>query len=103
MMAWEIEDSRPSLLGEYTPNLLDLEDGEYVVCVHAAIEPFEGEFVAIFANGKGVRFDANHFETKQNRRKLINAFSDVSETRLIRFRSPDEDPSFALQTEKARC
>ena len=102
MMAWEIEDSRPSLLGEYTPNLLDLEDGEYVVCVHAAIEPFEGEFVAIFANGKGVRFDANHFETKQNRRKLINAFSDVSEIRLIRFRSPDEDPSFALQTEKGK-
>lgn len=102
MMAWEIEDSRPSLLGEYTPNLLELEDGERVVCVHAAIEPFEGEFMAIFANGKGVRFDANTYETKQNRRKLVNAFSDVSEIRLIRFRAEDEDPSFALQTEKGK-
>ncbi len=102
MMAWEIEDSRPSLLGEYTPNLLELEAGERVICVHAASEPFTGEFVAIFANGKGVRFDAGHYETKQNRRKLINAFSDSAEIRLIRFRADDEDPSFALQTEKGK-
>ena len=102
MMAWEIEDSRPSLLGEYTPNLLELEAEERVVCVHAATEPFEGEFIAIFANGKGVRFDASHYETKQNRRKLIKAFSDSSEIRLIRFRAEDEDPSFALQTEKGK-
>ncbi len=102
MMAWEIEDSRPSLLGEYTPNLLELEAEERVVCVHAATEPFEGEFIAVFANGKGVRFDASHYETKQNRRKLIKAFSDSSEIRLIRFRAEDEDPSFALQTEKGK-
>ena len=102
MMAWEIEDSRPSLLGEYTPNLLELEAEERVVCVHAATEPFEGEFIAIFANGKGVRFDASHYETKQNRRKLIKAFSDSSEIRLIRFRAEDQDPSFALQTEKGK-
>ncbi|HZJ91368.1 MAG TPA: DNA topoisomerase (ATP-hydrolyzing) subunit A [Oscillospiraceae bacterium] len=102
MMAWEIEDSRPSLLGEYTPNLLELEAEERVVCVHAATEPFEGEFIAVFANGKGVRFDASHYETKQNRRKLIKAFSDSSEIRLIRFRAEDQDPSFALQTEKGK-
>ncbi|NLV98543.1 MAG: topoisomerase IV [Clostridiaceae bacterium] len=102
MMAWEIEDSRPSLLGEYTPNLLGLEADERVICVHAATEPFEGEFVAIFADGKGVRFAANHYETKQNRRKLINAYSDSSEIRLIRFKADDKDPSFALQTEKGK-
>lgn len=100
--AWEIEDSRPSLLGEYTPNLLDLEEGERVVCVHAASEPFEGEFLAVFANGKGVRFEASHYETKQNRRKLVKAFNDSSEIRLIRFLAEDQNPSFALQTEKGK-
>lgn len=102
LMAWEIEDSRPSLLGEYTPNLLDLDDDERVICVHAANEPFSGEFMAVFADGKGVRFRADTYETKQNRRKLVNAFSDASKIRLVRFKAENEDHSFALQTEKGK-
>ena len=39
----------------------------------------EGEnFVFIFENGKGVRVPASAYETKGNRRKLINAYSSAS-------------------------
>lgn len=102
MMAWEIEDSRPSLLGEFTPNLLELEKDERVIGAHAATEPFEGEFLIIFENGKGVRFDASHYETKQRRRKLVSAFDTTSPPIGAAFIADGENPSYGIVTEKGK-
>ncbi len=100
LMAWEIEDHRPSLLGEYTPNLLDLDEGERVLFVHSALEPFEGEFLLVFENGKGVRLDVSHYETKQRRKKLIKAYDDSSPLVGMAYLPPDSDPAFAVRSKK---
>ena len=100
LMAWEVEDHRPSLLGAYTPNLLDLDEGERVVFVHSANEPFTGEFLLFFENGKGVRIDASHYETKQRRRKLIKAYDDSSPLVGMAFLPPDSDFAFAIRSKK---
>ncbi|NLA71195.1 MAG: topoisomerase IV [Clostridiaceae bacterium] len=100
LMAWEIEDHRPSQLGEYAPNLLELDEGEKVVFVHSTLEPFAGEFLFVFENGKGVRVDASHYETKQRRRKLINAFDDSSPLVGMAFLPEGSDLSFAVRSVK---
>lgn len=100
IMAWEIEDHRPSQLGEYTPNLLEMDEDERVVFVHSALEPFEGEMMFIFENGKGVRVDAAHYETKQRRRKLVNAYDDSSPLVGMAYIAPDTDPSFAVRSKR---
>ncbi len=100
LMAWELEDFRPSQLGAFTPNLLELEEGERVVYIHSAMEPFKGEFLFVFENGKGVRVDASHYETKQRRRKLLNAFDDSSPIVGIRYIPEGTNPSFAVRSKK---
>ncbi|MDD2571838.1 MAG: DNA topoisomerase (ATP-hydrolyzing) subunit A [Eubacteriales bacterium] len=100
MMAWEIEDHRPSQLGEYTPNLLELDEDEHVVFMHSALEPFTGEFMFVFENGKGVRIDASHYETVQRRKKLINAYDDSSPLIGMAYLAPESDLSFAVRSKK---
>ena len=100
MMAWEIEDHRPSQLGEYTPNLLELDEDEHVVFMHSALEPFTGEFMFVFENGKGVRIDASHYEPVQRRKKLINAYDDSSPLIGMAYLAPESDLSFAVRSKK---
>ena len=100
MMAWEIEDHRPSLLGEYTPNLLELDPGERVVFIHSATEPFTGEFLLFFKNGKGGLIDAFHYETKQRRKKLIRAYDDSSPLVGMAHLPEGSDLSFAIRSKK---
>ncbi len=100
LMAWEIEDHRPSLLGEYTPNLLELDQDERVVFIHSSLEPFTGEFLLVFADGRGVRIDAAHYETKQRRRKLIKAFNDSSSLVGMAYLPPDSELAFAVRSKK---
>lgn len=100
LMAWEIEDHRPSILGEYTPNLLELDEGERVVFIHSTGEDFEGEFLFIFENGKGVRLDALGYATKQRRRKLVRAYDDSSPLVGMAYLAPESDPAFAVRSHK---
>lgn len=100
IMAWEIEDHRPSQLGEYTPNLLELDEDEQVVFMHSTLEPFTGEFMFVFENGKGVRIDASHYETVQRRKKLINAYDDSSPLIGMAYLAPESDLSFAVRSKK---
>ena len=74
----EIEDHRPSEFGEYTPNLLELEEeGERVVFILLARD-YSGEMIFVFENGKGLRVALSEYETKTRRRRLLNAYSDRS-------------------------
>ncbi|HHW93174.1 MAG TPA: topoisomerase IV [Clostridiaceae bacterium] len=100
LMAWEMEDFRPSQLGDYTPNLLDLDDGERVIFIHSTTEPFRGEFLFVFENGKGVRVDTSHYETKQRRRKLVNAYDASSPIVGIRYLPEGKNSSFAVRSRK---
>ena len=70
---YDLKDSRPSELGEYAANVMAFENGETILqmCV---LE--KGKTVLIgFENGKVAKFPLSVYETKQNRKKLVGAFS----------------------------
>lgn len=73
----EIPDQKPSDLGSYGQNLLDLEDGETVVFMYLP-QDYKGSLIAGFENGKVARFTVDSFITKTRRRKLLNAYNDKS-------------------------
>ena len=71
---FELKDHKPSDLGEYTPNLLGLEEGERIVFIHLT-EDYAGWMLYGFANGKLAKVPMAAYETKTNRKKLVNAYS----------------------------
>ncbi len=75
--AYEIPDTKASLLGEYMPNLLSMGEGERVVGIVITKE-YKGNILFCFENGKMAKVDIKGYETKQNRKKLINAYSTSS-------------------------
>ncbi len=75
----DFECVKASSMGEYLPAKLNMDDGEKPVFIRIQGAYSEDEsFIFIFENGKGVRVPANAYETKGNRRKLINAYSSAS-------------------------
>ena len=75
----DFECVKASSMGEYLPAKLGMDDGEKPVFVRIQTGyPEDESFVFIFENGKGVRVPASTYETKSNRRKLINAYSSAS-------------------------
>jgi DNA gyrase subunit A len=90
MKAFEIKDHKPSDLGEFSPNLLNLADGEKIACIHLT-DDYGGQFIIGFANGRMVRIPCNAYETKTNRKKLIHAFNTESPVVAIHFLSEPEE------------
>jgi DNA gyrase subunit A len=87
---YEFADTKPSEFGAYLGSELGLEDGEKIVFMHVTSD-YKGRFLLGFKNGKAALFPVNVYETKQNRKKLINAFSDKSEAVSFMWLSDDED------------
>ena len=73
----DFDDTKASALGTYLPTKLNMDDGEKVVSV---IDPedYRGSLLLFFENGKVGRVSLDAYETKTNRKKLINAYSDKS-------------------------
>ena len=75
----DFECVKASALGEFLPAKLGMDDGEKPIFMRIQSGYPVGEnFVFIFQNGKGVRVPVSNYETKGNRRKLVNAYSDAS-------------------------
>lgn len=75
----DFDQVKASSLGEFVPAKLDFDDGEKVIAMRAlkGYEPSHN-IIYIFKNGKGVKIPVSSYETKANRKKLINAYSDAS-------------------------
>lgn len=73
----DFEDTKASALGTYLPGKLSMDDGEKVI---ALIRPenYKKNLLLFFENGKTARLDIAAYETKTNRKKLVNAYSDKS-------------------------
>ena len=90
LKCYDIKDHKPSDLGEYTPNLLEMENDERIVFLHMT-EDYLGHVLLGFANGKFARIPLNAYETKTNRRKLVKAYSTASPVVRIFFLEADDD------------
>lgn len=72
--AYEMEDHKPSLLGEYMPSLLGLK-GENILYI-TVTNDYKGNLVVGFEDGKVAKIELSAYETKQNRKMLTKAFAD---------------------------
>lgn len=85
----ELKNAKPSDLPEYISNLCDFKDNEKVlkICTSDA-----GKNVIIgFTNGKVAKFPLSVYETKQNRKKLLNAYGGIADPLNIFIIDDDED------------
>ncbi len=71
------EDSKASVLGDYIPAKLEMEDGEAPVFM-ALTGDYSGYMMFFFENGKTAKIDMKAYQTVTKRKKLIKAYSDKS-------------------------
>lgn len=72
--ACEFEDTKASVLGDFVPAKLGMDEGENAL--YMAVTPdYEGYLLFFFENGKVAKVNLNAYATKTNRRKLMKAYS----------------------------
>lgn len=85
---YEINDCKASALGEFLPNLLQLENDERILYM-VATDNYKGYMLFSFENGKSAKIELESYATKTNRKKLANAYSDLSPLTDIRYLESD--------------
>ena len=94
----DLKDSKPSDIADYINNICEIESGENII---KACTSDAGENVLIgFENGKVAKFPLSVYETKQNRKKLVNAISGTSKPLRICILKEEED--FAIQSSSGK-
>ncbi|MBR2613144.1 MAG: topoisomerase IV [Clostridia bacterium] len=88
----DFECCKASAMGDFLPAKLSMDEGERPVFMRIQKSyPDNEHIVYIFENGKGVRVPASCYETKGNRKKLVNAFSSASPICAV-FYEIEKDP-----------
>lgn len=86
----DFDDSKASLLGDFVPGKLQMESGEIIVNM-TVVESYKGFLLFIFENGRIAKVNMSSYETKTNRKKLINAYSDKFPLAKIMYFAADCD------------
>lgn len=73
----EFEDGKASLMGDYLPVKFGMDEGEEPIYM-ALTRDYKGFMIFLFENGKIAKVPLSSYATKQNRKKLLNAYSDKS-------------------------
>ncbi|MDD4715537.1 MAG: DNA gyrase subunit A [Oscillospiraceae bacterium] len=73
----EFDDLKASVLGEYLPAKLGMDEGE-TVCFVCVPGDYGGSLLFFFANGKAARVELSCYQTVTRRRKLTGAYSGKS-------------------------
>lgn len=97
--ASEFEETKASLLGDYLPAKLSMDEGETVVYV-AVLKEYKGFMLFLFENGKVAKVDAGSYETKTRRKKLLGAY--CAKFPLVQALYCREDHDLILQTANNR-
>jgi len=87
---YEIDDCKASEMGHFVPNIIDMEPDEKILYVIPTID-YSGDILYMFENGKGAKVSMKCYETKTNRKKLINAYYGKQKLVGIKFLAHDED------------
>ena len=95
----DFEDGKASVMGDYIPARLGMDDGETPVYM-ALTEDYKGHMFFLFANGKAAKVTMDSYATKQNRKKLVNAFSDKEQ--LVYAEYLPEETELAIETSAGR-
>lgn len=111
---YDFDDTKASVLGDYLPQKLGMEEGESPVFAFLPGD-YQATMVVVFENGKAARFSLESFMTKTNRRRLTGAYSGKSkavgffvatdETEITLFSTANRAMTFragALETKASR-
>lgn len=90
LRVYDIPDCKASSLGEYLTNLLQLENGEKIIYI-AATDNYAGWLLFSFESGKCAKIELESYATKTNRKKLANAYSDLSPLVDMRYLPADTE------------
>ena len=71
------DDTKASVMGDYVPAKLGFDEGENLRTLITTTD-YSGYVVFFYENGKAAKVPLKSYETKTNRRKLANAYSDKS-------------------------
>ena len=96
----DFDNTKASDLGVYLPTKLEMEDGERIVSVICPGD-YKKQILLFFENGKIARLEMSAYETKTNRKKLINAYSDKSP--LVEVMPISEDINVAMFSTDGRA
>ena len=88
--ASDFEDTKVSVLGDYIPAKLGMDEGEAVVTM-VVTKDFSGYMLFFFENGKLSKVPLASYQTKTRRKKLINAYSAKSPATVILFTAQDRE------------
>ena len=96
----EFEDSKASVLGDYLPAKLKMDEGESVIY---ALLPgdYASSLLFLYENGKAARIELAAYQTASNRRKLTGAYSDKAP--LAAILRLTEDGEVAVCSDEPRC
>ncbi len=72
--AFEFEDTKASVLGEYLPSKLGMDTDEAPIYMLVTSD-YAGDMLFVFENGKIARVTLSSYQTVNNRKKLIKAYS----------------------------
>ena len=82
-------DGKASVLGDYLPQKLGMDEGENVLSVFLPGD-YSGFLLFVYADGKAAKIALSAYETKSNRRKLTGAYSDKVPLKAIFQMTEDE-------------
>ncbi len=86
----DMQDTKASSLGDYLPNIIDMEENEKIIFVTSTTD-YSGFIFMAFKNGKAVKIPLEAYKTKTNRKKLLNAYSPKSQLIFMTFIYNDRD------------
>ena len=99
---YEFPDNKVSDFGSFLTNALGLEDDEKIIYMLVTTD-YKGRLMIGFKNGKAAHFPIEAYETKQNRKKLVNAFSDKSPAVSFVFIPEGEDPDLFARSDRDKA
>ena len=94
-------DTKTSVLGDYIPSKLSFDENENAVYM-VPTKDYKGFVYFVFESGKVAKVPLSSYETKQNRRKLANAYSDKEALAAVCF-SEDENCDIVMISSSGRA
>ncbi len=101
MKANDLAECKASSMGDYLPNLLNLAYGEKIRFLVPTTD-YSGQLIFFFENGKAAKVPLSAYQTKTNRKKLMNAYSAKSPL-LAMFYAPEEMDLILLRDHDKAC
>lgn len=95
----ELEDGKVAQMGIFVPGRLGMDEGETILDMVLTAD-YSGHMLFFFANGKCAKIPLSAYATKQNRRKLLRAYSDKAPLALIHYLP--EEMELAIRTSAGR-